>query len=113
MKLMFETEYWLEEMRGIIDAAEAAAGVTLSDDHYSDIAKELRSRVKSRVYFDRDIEVSWSYQQSVGAFVLVQSGTDSEREAFDAAVEAEREWVSEQVRKEIDAERAAVAEGGE
>ena len=113
MKLMFETEYWLEEMRGIIDEAETDAGVTLSDDHYADIAKELRSRVKSRVYFDRDIEVSWSYQQSVGALVLVQDGTASEREAFDAAVEAEREWVSEQVRKEIDAERAAMAEGGE
>lgn len=113
MKVMFETEYWLEEIRNLIDEAEAAAGVTLSDDHYSDIAKELRSRVKSRVYFDRDVEVQWSYQQSVGAFVLVQSGTDSEREAFDAAVEAEREWVSEQVRKEIDAERAAMAEGGE
>lgn len=113
MKLMFETEYWREQLLTYISDLEAETGVTLDTHRYDDIAKELRSRVKDRLFFDHDIEVTWSYQQSVGAFVLVQSGTEQEMRALDRAFGMEEEWVWGQVRKEIDAERAAMAAGGE
>lgn len=113
MKLMFETEYWLAEIQNVIDLEEERAGITLSDDHYADIARALRSRVISRLFFDHGVDAKWSYQQSVGALVLVQSATDTERCALIDAVDAEREWVTDQVQKEIDAEQSALASGGE
>lgn len=101
MKAMHATEYWMAELEDVIDTEEKKAGVTLSTDHYYDIAKALRDRVVLRLFRDADITIRWSYQQSVGASVLIQSATDAERQAFSAAVDAEHDWVTERVRAEI------------
>ena len=102
MKLMWEAEYWRDELTDTIDKYEGEADVTLDDGVYNDIAKELRSRVVMHL-FDDGIDASWSYQQSVGAGVLIQSATPDERAAFDAAMEAEREWFTQEVKAEVQA----------
>jgi hypothetical protein len=100
MKMMFATEYWRDEMADAIDAAEGEADVTLGDTHYDDIAKELRSRVVAYL-FDDGIQPTWCYQQSVGVGVIVQSATEEELAAFDAALDAEREWMAAEIKAEI------------
>jgi hypothetical protein len=100
MKLMWETEYWREQMLDAIDSAEHSAGVTMDSSAFDETAKELRDRVVNRLY-DGGFRVTWSYQQSVGALVLFQSGTPSERAAVDSAVESESDWYTNEVAAEV------------
>ena len=99
MKLIWHLECWLDAMADSIDASEKQAGVTQDTNNYSDIAEQLRSRVVSHL-FDAGISPKWAYQQSVGSHVIVQSADTGEHSAFEAAMDAERGFVDEQVRAE-------------
>jgi hypothetical protein len=97
---MWHTEYWREAMADAIDDAEREAVVTLYHNAYDDIAKVLRTKVVTHLHV-AGVTVSWSFQQSVGACVLVQSATPEEQAALDAAMDAEKSFVADEVRGEV------------
>ena len=109
MRVMWHTECWLDNIADIIDEGERNAGVSMDINTYADIAHGLRSSVNDRLVVRDHLSVAWSYQQSVGVGVLVQSATEEERAAFDAAMDAERGWVVDQVRTEVEAEKEFLA----
>jgi len=89
MKLNRSEENWLETIVDLIDRAEDAAGLDSSETErsdYQDCADKVESDVLSEL-FDSGVDYESCYSQSVGSFVIVQSGTDEEKEAFSDALE--------------------------
>lgn len=84
LKLKYENECWRECLLNEIDKAEADFGVCLPVDAYDDAADELCRGVLEKLA-DAGVDYERAYQQSVGAFVIVQGGTDEERETFNVA----------------------------
>ena len=89
LKLRYDTEDWLEALVDSICRAEAEVGLdseATEKSDYDDLADELCSDVL-RYLSDQGVDYGPAYQQSVGAFAIVQGGDDDERAAFDAAFE--------------------------
>jgi len=90
LRLRLDTEDWRNECGDLIDQAVEAAGVTRDhvntvdvewfDPFVDDVSEQVTWRLD-------DLEIEWarSWRQSVGAFAIVQGGTDAERAAFRAA----------------------------
>ena len=80
MKIKFETECWREEIVGWLDCEG------LTDGEIDAKADRLCENVISLLRRN-GIEVERAHAQKIGAFAIVQSATDAERAAFDAALE--------------------------
>lgn len=81
LRLRHDTEDWRELLGGMIDEAESATGQPLDANCYDDAADSLCCAVLDRLTYE-GIAHERAWQQCVGNFVIVQSGTDVEREAY-------------------------------
>ena len=83
-------ESWRECLSSLADKH------SLTDYDHQVLADELRRDVTSQL-FDADIDYETAYQQSVGAYVILQrGGTAEERSAFDDAFDAAMERISKE-----------------
>jgi len=87
MKLRLNLDDWREELLDAIQDAESESGVVSDATFYNDAADQLCEDTLERL---GDAGITWerAHQQSVGTHVIVQTGTESERAAFDAALHA-------------------------
>jgi hypothetical protein len=96
MKINCATENFRDMLTDEMDSAEKTHGIVLDANDYDGLADEFAGDVLNGL---TAAGVQWSrcYSQSVGAMVAVQSATDDEREAFDAAVDAARPAIAKKI----------------
>lgn len=112
MKLNRSEENWLETIVGLIDRAEDAAGLDSGETERSDY-QDCADQVESDVLSDlagANVDYETSYSQSVGSFVIVQSGTEEEKEAFSNALEKAKKAAYPQILEKAKKFAAEVAE---
>ena len=85
LTLRFNTEDWLEALSATIDEVEAEVGCDFDMTFYAELADDLLREVLNRLG-DAGVEYERAWRQSVGAFVIVQAGTDKDRQAFAEAL---------------------------
>lgn len=87
LKLRYNTEDWRDLIASEIDAVESELGVDNDAGVYDEAADLLCTEVLDWLT-EHDVEHERAYQQSHGNWIIIQSGTDAEREKFHEAVEA-------------------------
>src|SRR5690606_5942709 len=85
LRLRYKTEDWREKLSPIIDKACREFGIEASEtaDSYWDYAADQLCSDTLDLLERRGVEFEQAYQQSRGAFVIVQSGEPDEVEAFE------------------------------
>ena len=86
LELKYETECWREALLDTIVSVESELGVDNEIDNYDECADEFCS-LTLQFLADEGIDCGRAYQQSRGAFVIVQGGNDSEIDALDDAMQ--------------------------
>lgn len=96
MKINCATENFRDMLTNEIDSAEATHGISLDANVYDDLADEFAGDVLNGL---TAVGVEWSrvYTQSRGAMVAVQSATEEETAAFEAAVDAVRPAIAKKI----------------
>ena len=102
LKLRYNTADWREELLAAIDYHESKYDVELEVHDYDEIADELRERTLDHLSL-AGVGYGRAMQQSHGPFVIVQSGTPEEINAFCAALEEEMLEAEEQVEEMVKA----------
>jgi len=96
LKLRHDTEDWREALAEDIDIAETSCGADNDVTNYDELADELCRDVLD-LLDAAGIAHQRVYQQTRGAFVLVQDGSDDESHAFYVALDTAREALYPQV----------------
>ncbi len=109
MKINCATENFRDMLTGEMDAAETTHGLVLDANDYDGLADEFAGDVLNGLTA-AGVEWSRCYSQSRGAMVAVQTATEEEIAAFDAAVDAARPAAAKRLDEFVKLSKAAADE---